>query len=158
MTFQQQSRGLTKTFKLYSSITDEDLNGKEVTTRKLRKSNITAFRTIFKSQEDIEGLASLAFHSVSTQNRYYDFSSKLMQQIQAQQMLGSARTQASNKETDRRNVTGVVQKVLIDDFRQGRSNDLVHLWETINREWPFSTLQNKADYFLEQLEEGTKKN
>ena len=96
MSFQQQSRGLTKTFKLYTSITDEDLKGKVVTIRKIRKSNITAFRSIFESPEDIEALARLASHSVSTQNRYYDLSSKLMQQVKAQQMLGSARTQASN--------------------------------------------------------------
>ena len=64
--FQQQYRGLTKTFKLYTSITDEDLKAREVTTRKLRKSNITAFRSIFKSPEDIEDLSRLALHSVST--------------------------------------------------------------------------------------------
>ena len=81
-----------------------------------------------------------------------------MQQIKAQHKLGSARTQASNKETDRRNVTGVVENVLQDDFRNGRTSDLLHLWETINREWLFSTLQNKAAYILEVLEKGKKKN
>ena len=157
MSFQQQCRGLTSTFKRYSSITDEDLKGKEVTTRKLRKSNITAFRTIFKSPEEIEALARFASHNVSTQNRYYDFSSKLNQQIKAHQLLGTARTQATNLETDQINVTRTVENILQEDFRNGRTTDIKHLWETIKREWPYSTLLNKATYILEVLKEKRKK-
>ena len=157
MSFKQQCRGLTSTFKRYSSITDEDLKDKEVTTCKLRKSNLTAFRTIFKSLEEIEALAGFASHKVSTQNHYYDFSSKLNQQIKAHQLLGTARTRATNLETDQINVTRTVENVLQEDFRNGRTTNLKHLWETIKREWPYSTLLNKATYILEMLKEKSKK-
>ena len=61
-------------------------------------------------------------------------------------MLDSARTQALNKETNSRNVTGVVEDVLRDDYRTGRKTYFRQLWETINRDWPYKTLHNRAAY------------
>ena len=71
--------------------------------------------------------------------------------------MGTARTRATNLETDQINVTRTVENVLQEDFRNGRTTNLKHLWETIKREWPYSTLLNKATYILEMLKEKSKK-
>ena len=155
MSYQQLNRGLTTALVAETGIDDTVLKGKEVTTRKLRKGNITAFRSVFKAKDDICKLAKLASHSEMVQEKYYDFSFKALQILEAHRMLSIARQQASSEH--RMDIAGVVRSRVLRDLQDGKVTDFEDLRSEIGEVWSVATLENRADHILQAYDKVPKR-
>ena len=148
MSYQQLNQGLTVTFVNETGLGNDILKGKEVTTRRLRKSNITAFRKVFNTKEDIKKLAKLACHSESVQEQYYDFSSKAMEIVETHQMLNQARQQETSDQHP--HIEERVRSRILRDFTSICVTDFDLLHSDIGGVWSMATLRNRAEHWIEQ--------
>ena len=121
--------------------------GKPICTRRLRKSNVTAFRSIFKNPTDIKFLSKLTCHSQKTMDNHYDFSDHMEEVLQAHSLL-----QESRSTTD----PGLMNVEIEAEIRTAVKNEgcnvnLEALHQKLNGLWTREMIQVKIDYYLRTL-------
>ena len=150
MTFNQVNLALTRTFTERTTITEADLGGKHITPRRLRKSNITAFKSCFKDPESIKNLCKLASHSQQTSEKFYDFSESIDSLLRAHSQLETSQG-TSAESLVFKDCDDIVKEYVLKRKRSNKQVKISKLAKKLKGKWSLDTISNKVEGIQRKL-------